>query len=101
MSALQPVVIVPQTEWIAVLARLEAGRSASSPTATSAEGAALQAPTYLTSAQAAARLGVKPEAIRRAHRRRQLAAVQLDERSYGFRQEDLDQYVKRYHRQKP
>lgn len=52
----------------------------------------------LTVNEAAEFLRVHPETVRQARREERLKGVQINEKSWGFRQSELDRYLKRYHR---
>lgn len=91
---MQPAVILLASDWenlTARLARLEAAE------------AARQAPPPapdepLTTAQAAARLGLSVDALLRARRAGRLQGVRLNEKDWGFRPSVLDRYPRRGHR---
>ena len=95
---LQPVVIVPAAEWAAWTARimkLEAREAAAAATAEAAD-------PILTSAQAAAFLGLKDgRSVTKAKRAGRLSGVLINEKEYGFRQSELTRYLTRYNRKKP
>jgi hypothetical protein len=91
---MQPAYIVPAAEWdslTARLARLEAAELAR------------QAPPpppdeVLSTAQAAAHIGLSVDALLRARRAGRLQGVRLNEKDWGFRRSVLDKYPRRYHR---
>ncbi len=91
---MQHVVIIPETEWQQLAARLEKLEAAEQ---------ARQAPPpppdeILTTRQAAAYIGLSEDALRRARRAGRLPGVRLNEKDWGYRQSALDRYPRRYHR---
>lgn len=92
---MQAVIIIPETEWRAHLARLDKLEQA--------EAARTMATTtkpdeVLTTSQAAAYLGLSVCALLRARRAGRLQGVRLNEKDWGFRRSVLDAYPRRYHR---
>ena len=92
---MEAVVIIPEIEWRAHLARVEKLEQA--------EAARTLATTakpdkVLTTAQAAAYIGLSVCALLRARRAGRLQGVRLNEKDWGFRQSVLDAYPRRYHR---
>jgi hypothetical protein len=95
---MQPAYIVPAAEWeslTARLARLEDAEAARLATTAEAEARANE---VLTTAQAAAEIGLQPDALLRARRAGKLQGVRLNEKDWGFRRRDLDKYPRRYKR---
>jgi hypothetical protein len=91
---MQPAYIVPAAEWDSVNARLAALEAAEQ---------ARQAPPPppdepLTTAQAAAHIGLSVDALLRARRAGRIQGVRLNEKDWGFRPSVLDKYPRRYHR---
>ncbi|MBD2716703.1 hypothetical protein KBK19_16785 [Microvirga sp. STR05] len=92
---MQAVIIIPETEWRQHLARLDKLEQA--------EAARLLATTakpdeVLSTAQAAAYIGLSVDALLRARRAGRIQGVRLNERDWGFRSSVLDAYPRRYHR---
>jgi len=92
---MQHVVIIPETEWRQLAARLDRLEQA--------ESARLLANTpppdeVLNVQQAAAYIGLSAEALRRARRKNRIKGVRLNEKEWGFKQSALDAYPRRYHR---
>ncbi|UYZ64904.1 helix-turn-helix transcriptional regulator [Hymenobacter weizhouensis] len=52
----------------------------------------------MTTAQAAAYIGLSVDALLRARRKGRLPGVRLNERDWGFRRSALDAYPRRFHR---
>ena len=95
---MQHVVIIPETEWRQLAARLDRLEQA--------ESARLLANTpppdeVLNVQQAAAYIGLSAEALRRARRKNRIKGVRLNEKEWGFKQSVLDAYPRRYHRSSP
>ncbi|MFD2787386.1 helix-turn-helix domain-containing protein [Hymenobacter rubripertinctus] len=91
---MQAAYIVPATEWDNLTARLARLESAE---------AARQAPApppddVLTTAQAAAYIGLSVDALLRARKDGRLPGVRLNDRDWGFRRSSLDKYPRRYAR---
>lgn len=91
---MQTVVLIPEPEWRQILGRLEkletAEQARQTPPAPPDE--------VLPTEQAAAYLGLCPEALRRARRVGRIHGVRLNEKDWGFRRSVLDAYPRRYHR---
>ncbi|RTQ52325.1 DNA-binding protein [Hymenobacter gummosus] len=92
---MQPAVILSAAEYQNLTARLEKLEQA--------EAARILASTakpdqVLTTAQAAAYIGLSVCALLRARRAGRLQGVRLNEKDWGFRQSVLDAYPRRYHR---
>ena len=93
---MQPAVILLASDWekfTARLARLEAAEEA--------RRLATTAPPpddVLSTAQAAAYLGLSVDALLRARRAGRLPGVRLNEQAWGFRRSALDKYPRRGHR---
>lgn len=92
---MQAVIIIPETEWRAHLARLEKLEQAE---AARASAAAVKPDQVLTTAQAASYIGLSIDALLRARRAGRLQGVRLNERDWGFRRSALDAYPRRYFR---
>jgi excisionase family DNA binding protein len=54
----------------------------------------------LTTRQVAQRLGMTEEGVRRARREGRLTGVKIDEKHYGFKYQEITQYLKRYNHKK-
>ena len=92
---MQPAYIVPAAEWdslTARLARLEAAEQAR------IMATAAPPDEVLSTAQAAAYIGLSVDALLRARRANRLQGVRLNEKDWGFRRSVLDKYPRRYHR---
>lgn len=99
-AQLQPVVIVPQTEWLAVLHRLDQLEAHAQPLKPGPTAA--PADTVLTSREAAAYLGMKSAlSVTKARRAGRLTGVKINEKEWGFRRSELDRYLTRYQRPRP
>ena len=91
---MQVALLVPENEWRALMAtvgKLEAAHAA-------ALAAAPKADDILTVPQAAAMLGLTPEAVRRARRQGRLKGIRRNEKEWGFYRSVLEQFPLRYHR---
>lgn len=95
---MQHVVIIPETEWRQLTARLDRLEQAEA-----ARVLANTAPPdeVLNVQQAAAYIGLSAEALRRARRKNRIKGVRLNEKEWGFKQSALDAYPRRYHRPRP
>lgn len=91
---MQHVVIIPETEWRQLTARLERPEQAEAARALVNAGPPDE---VLNVQQAAAYIGLSAEALRRA-RRKNHKGVRLNEREWGFKKSALDAYPRRYHR---
>lgn len=92
---MQLVSLISEAEWNRVLGRLETLEAAEAARTTAAAAAPDQ---VLTTAQAAAYLGLSVCALLRARRAGRLPGVRLNEKDWGFRRSVLDAYPRRYHR---
>ncbi|RSK49647.1 MerR family transcriptional regulator [Hymenobacter rigui] len=92
---MQAVIIIPETEWRAHLARLDKLEQAE---AARASAVAAKPDQVLTTAQAAAYIGLSVCALLRARRAGRIQGVRLNDKDWGFRQSALDSYPRRYHR---
>ena len=93
---MQSFLLIPESEWkelVSRVARLEEAEQQQSK-----EKAALPADEILNVRQAAARLGMKPEGIRKARRAGRLKGVRLNEKEWGFYESELNRHLDRYHR---
>lgn len=91
---MQAVLIIPENEWREVvnrLERLEAQQQANVATTTGPDD-------ILTTDEAAALLGITPEAVRVARRAGRLQGVRRNEKSFGFRRSVVEAYPLRYQR---
>jgi hypothetical protein len=91
---MQAVLIIPETEWRAVVSRLERLEAQQQP------GVATTASPddILTTDEAAALLGITPEVVRVARRAGRLQGVRRNEKSFGFRRSVVEAYPLRYQR---
>jgi hypothetical protein len=98
VSHLPAVVIVPESEWRAVLADIALLKASVQTPATPAA-----APDeLLTSREAARYLGLKDgRSVTKAKRAGRLSGVLINEKEWGFRRSELDRYLRRYNRQQP
>jgi len=55
--------------------------------------------SILTVREAARRLNISEEAVRRARRQGRLSGFKINEKEYGFRLPEVTRYLNRYHRQ--
>lgn len=88
--------LIPESEWKQVVSRLERLEEAAQQRA--AETDALPADEILAVRQAAARLGMTPEGIRKARRAGRLKGVRINEKEWGFYTTELHRYQNRYDR---
>lgn len=95
---MQPAYIVPAAEWEAFTARLAALEAAEEARKRPELEAEARADEVLSTRDAAAELGLQPDALLRARRAGKLQGVRLNEKDWGFRRRDLDKYPRRYHR---
>ncbi len=94
--SLQAVVIVPESQWFAVLARIDKLEARDA-----AAAAAADEDPILTSAQAAAFLGLKDgRSVSKARRAGRLTGMLINERDRGYRTSELNRYLTRYNRKK-
>lgn len=91
---MQVVLLVPEAEWLALVAEVEQLKQT---VAQLAPPAKLPDRLY-TVREAAHYLRLTPEGVRRAQREGRLAGVHLNEKEWGFRQSELDRYLIRYNR---
>ena len=92
---MQPAYIVPAAEWDSITARLtclEAAEHARTVATTA------KPDEVLSTAQAAAYIGLSADALLRARRADRISGVRLNEKDWGFRRSVLDKYPRRYHR---
>ncbi len=91
---MQAFVLIPESEWkdlVSRVARLEeAGQQQAK------EKAALPVDEILNVRQAAARLGMTPEGIRKARRAGRLKGVRINKKEWGFYTSELHRYQNRY-----
>ncbi|MDJ0367348.1 helix-turn-helix domain-containing protein [Hymenobacter sp. H14-R3] len=92
---MQHVVIIPETEWRQLAARLDRLEQAETARALAH---ATPPDEVLNVQQAAAYIGLSAEALRRARRKNRIKGVRLNEKEWGFKQSALDAYPRRYHR---
>jgi hypothetical protein len=91
---MQVALIIPEAEWQALLARLEKLEQR----ITALESPPAPPDRLLTVRQAAARLSITPEGVRKARRAGRLRGVKLNEKEWGFYESELSRYLSRYHR---
>ena len=92
---MQVALLVPENEWRTLLhtvSKLEEAHAA-------AVAAAPAPDDILTVPQAAAALGLTPEAVRRARREGRLKGIRRNEKEWGFYRSVIEQFPRRYHRQ--
>lgn len=92
---MQVALLVPENEWRTLLhtaSKLEEAHAA-------ALAAAPGPDDILTVPQAAAALGLTPEAVRRARREGRLKGIRRNEKEWGFYRSVIEQFPRRYHRQ--
>ena len=92
---MQVALLVPETEWRSLLdtvRKLDTAHAEALATAPAPDD-------LLTVPQAAAALGLTPEAVRRARREGRLKGVRRNEKEWVFRRSVIEQYPRRYHRQ--
>ena len=92
---MQTVVIIPEPEWRQVLQRLDKLEQASHAVAVAAS---LADNEILNVREAAARLGMNPDGLRKARRAGRIKGVRINEKAWGFRGIELDRYQCRYDR---
>jgi excisionase family DNA binding protein len=93
---MQLALIIPESEWKALLADVEQLKREAA--ATKATASLPQPDHLLTVRQAAAYLSITPEGIRKARRAGRIAGLRLNEKEWGFRESELDRYLNRYNR---
>ena len=92
---MQVALLVPENEWrtlLSTVSKLEEAHAA-------AIAAAPAPDDILTVPQAAAALGLTPEAVRRARREGRLKGIRRNEKEWGFYRSVIEQFPRRYHRQ--
>lgn len=95
---MQHVVIIPETEWRQLAARLDKLEAAEEARQRPIYEAEARGNEVLTTAQAAAYLNLHPQALLRARKAGRLQGVRLNEKDWGFRRAALDAYPRRYYR---
>lgn len=88
--------LVPESEWRQIVSRLERLEEAAQQRAEVVD--ALPTDKILAVRQAAARLGMTPEGIRKARRAGRLKGVRINEKEWGFYTTELHRYQNRYNR---
>ncbi|WP_345125996.1 helix-turn-helix domain-containing protein [Hymenobacter antarcticus] len=88
--------LIPEAEWQQIVSRLERLEKAVQQQAKETE--VLPPDEILTVRQAAARLGMTPEGIRKARRAGRLKGVRINEKEWGFYTTELHRYQNRYNR---
>ena len=91
---MQHVVIIPEQEWRHFTARLERLEAAEKARAVPAN----PPDEVLSTARAAAYIGLSVDAVLRARRAGRLKGVRLNEKDWGFHRSALDKYPRRGHR---
>ncbi|OWP65075.1 DNA-binding protein [Hymenobacter amundsenii] len=94
---MQVALIIPEAEWRALVADVEQLKQEAE-RIKAATPAALP-DDILTVPQAAAALGLTPEAVRRARREGRLKGIRRNEKEWGFYRSVIEQFPRRYHRQ--
>ena len=92
---MQVALLVPENEWRilrSTVSKLEEAHAA-------ALAAAPALDDILTVPEAAAALGLTPEAVRRARREGRLKGIRRNEKEWGFYRSVIEQFPRRYHRQ--
>ena len=92
---MQVALLVPENEWrtlLSTVSKLEEAYAA-------ALAAAPAPDDILTVPEAAAALGLTPEAVRRARREGRLKGIRRNEKEWGFYRSVIEQFPRRYHRQ--
>lgn len=89
-------VLIPESEWKQIVSRLE--RLEEVVEQRTKESEALPPDEILAVRQAAARLGMTPEGIRKARRAGRLKGVRINEKEWGFYTTELHRYQNRYNR---
>ncbi len=89
---MQRVVIIPETEFSSLVARLEKleaqVRASTAP----------QEDRVYTVREAAEQLNMTPEGVRVARRHKRLSVFKINQKGWGFHQSQLDRYKNRYKR---
>jgi len=91
---MQVVLLVPEVDWLALVAEVEQLKQMV---------AQLAPPAKLFDRlrnvrEAAHYLRLTPEGVRKARRQGRLSGVHLNEKEWGFRESELDRYLRRYNR---
>jgi hypothetical protein len=89
---MQRVVIIPETEFSSLVARLEKLEAQVQASASPQED------RVYTVREAAEQLNMTPEGIRVARRHKRLRGFKINEKCWGFHQSELDRYKNRYKR---
>jgi hypothetical protein len=92
---MQVALLVPETEWKSLLSTVSQLKAAYE----AAQAAVPDPGEILTVPQAAALLGLTPEAVRRARREGRLKGIRRNEKEWGFYRSVLEQFPRRHHRQ--
>lgn len=93
---MQTVVLIPEPEWRQILGRLTKLEQAEQ-----ARTAVAASDDVLNVRQAAARLGLQPDGLRKARRAGRIRGVRINEKEWGFRESELTRYLHRYNRPLP
>ena len=88
--------LIPESEWRQIVCRLECLEKTVQQAAEEAH--VLPPDEILAVRQAAARLGMTPEGIRKARRAGRLKGVRINEKEWGFYTTELHRYQNRYNR---
>ena len=88
--------LIPESEWQQIMSRLE--RLEKVVQQREEETDVLPPDEILAVRQAAARLGMTPEGIRKARRAGRLKGVRINEKEWGFYTTELHRYQNRYNR---
>ena len=93
---MQIALLVPENEWRSLLSTVNKLQEAHA----AAKAAAPAPDDILTVPQAAAVLGLTPEAVRRARREGRLKGIRRNEKEWGFYRSAIEHFPRRYHRQR-
>jgi hypothetical protein len=91
---MQVVLLVPEAEWLALVAEVEQLKQTVAHLAPPAK----LPDRILNVREAAHYLRLTPEGVRKARRKGRLTGLHLNEKEWGFRQSELDRYLTRYNR---
>jgi len=94
---MQAFLLISESDWKELVSRVARLEEAEQQHAK--EKAELPVDEILNVRQAAVRLGMKPEGIRKARRAGRLKGVRLNEKEWGFCTSELSRYQNRYNRQ--
>jgi len=93
---MQAFLLIPESEWKELMSRVE--RLEEAVQQREKDKASLPAEEILNVRQAATRIGITPEGVRKARRAGRLKGIRINEKEWGFYTSELHRYLNRYNR---